>query len=128
MDAKSRQFVEKKPPEANMGRKKSKISRKKTAGGQYGTPKVAELLKQKPPEAKMRHQSYKKNITNKTKNITNKKKIEISMKKICISLITVFHTDSEFRSPSSRFFLIKRKCRIFVISVRVWDYPSCIPK
>ena len=143
-----------------MGRQKSTICRRKTAGGQYGTPKVDNLSKnrrrpiwdakltkswqfveKKPPEVNMRRQKLTicrtktrrrpkcdTKVTQTRKNITNKKKIRNfnENKKLSISLITAFHTDSEFRSPNPRCFFYFKKCRICVLSVRVLDYTKYI--
>ena len=40
MGSQNFRIVEKEPPEANMGRESCQIVGKKTAGGQYGTPKL----------------------------------------------------------------------------------------
>ena len=75
-----------------MRRQKLTISRKKTAGGQYGTSKVAKLLEKN---------AGGQNVTPKLHK--NKKQI------LSISLSMVFPTDSEFRNPSPRFFY-QKKC------------------
>ena len=88
---KSGHIVEKKTPEAKMRRQKLTISWKKPAGGQNVTPKLQKKHKT--------HHKNKKNIP------PQKKKRNFNENKnLSISLIIVFHTDSEFRSPNPVFF------------------------